>query len=177
MKKFYCNGKIVYMHNNHTAYSAKYLLEKLQLANRYDNVCQALGQDQDMLDSDALKFDEVAVEQEVCNCSGCPSDEVLDGVEEFFVDMLGDEDYDHYVLPNGKSAPYGLTGVEVAALKEDDTIYVVDLLFSEGIRKYQKIMLSADAQLVATDRDLVFSSRSKAVQAYNALFGDLYGTV
>lgn len=175
MKKFYCNGKIVYMHNDHTAYSAKYLLEKLQLANRYDNVCQALDQDQDMLDIPNPEFGEAMMEAEVCSCEACKDKQ--EDLEEFFIDMLGDEDYDHYVLPNGKSAPYGLTGVEVASLKEDDTIYVVDLLFSEGVRKYQKIMLSADAQLVATDRDLVFSSRSKAVQAYNALFGDLYGEV
>lgn len=190
MKKFYCNGKIVYMHNNHTAYSAKYLLEKLQLANRYDNVCQALDQDQDMLDSDALKFDEVAVEQEVRNCSGCPSDEVLDGVEEFFVDMLSNEDYDHYVLPNGKSAPYdhyvlpncksapyGLTGTELSEMKDTDMVYVVSLLQTCGFVSNTKGRFSADALLVAVDRDLIFATREKAVEAYNALFGDLYGTV
>jgi hypothetical protein len=171
MKKFYCNGKIVYLHNRHTEQSAKYLLTLLGVAGRCDNVCQALDKDQDLLECYALGIAEAAF-MHTCDEEYCTED-----LDRFLTDTPTEEGFDHYEVPNGKSAPYGLTGVEVAALKEDDTIYVVDLLFSEGVRKYQKIMLSADTQLVATDRDLVFSDRSKAVQAYNALFGDLYGTV
>ena len=170
MKKFYCNGKIVYMHNNHNSLSAKIVLKELGIASEFDNVCQALDQDQDMLEVSKLGTEEVAF---MSTCD--EAEESWEDLDKYF--EVAAEDPDCYLLANGKSAPFGLTGVELAALKEDDTIYVVDLLFSEGIRKYQKIMLSADAQLVATDRDLVFSDRSKAVQAYNALFGDLYGTV
>lgn len=177
MKKFYCNGKIVYMQNDHNCLSAKIILKELGIASEFDNVCQALDQDQDMLDSDALNFDEVAVEQEVCNCSGCPSDEVLDGVEEFFVDMLSNEDYDHYVLPNGKSAPYGLTGSELAAMKPSDMVYLVSLLKPCGFVDETKGSIKTDVLLAAVDRDLIFATREKAVEAYNALFGDLYGTV
>lgn len=170
MRKFYCNGSIVYLHNMHTEQTAKDLLVRLGSMASYEKVCEALKKDQDMLEVSKLGTEEVAF-----TYAYDEAEESWEDLDKYF--EVAAEDPDCYLLPNGKSAPFGLTGVELAALKEDDTIYVVDLLFSEGIRKYQKIMLSADAQLVATDRDLVFSDRSKAVQAYNALFGDLYGTV
>lgn len=180
MKKFYCNGKIVYMHNDHTLYSAKFLLEKQKLATRYDNVCQALEQDQDLLDVPGPGFSEVVMESEVCNCGFTEQDPVekaSDDLDKFFVDMLGDEDYDHYVLPNGKSAPYGLTGVELAAMKPEDTVYVLALSQVSGVIGLSKSMFDADNLLVLVDRDLIFATCEKAVEAYNALFGDLYGTV
>ena len=180
MKKFYCNGKIVYMHNDHTLYSAKFLLEKQKLATRYDNVCQALEQDQDLLDFPGPGFSEVVRESEVCNCGfpeQDPVEKALDDLDKFFIDMLGDEDYDHYVLPNGKSAPYGLTGVEVAALPAEATLYSVSLYRVGGVMELKKGQHKPDQLLIAVERDLIFATREKAVEAYNALFGDLYGTV
>ena len=180
MKKFYCNGKIVYMHNDHTLYSAKFLLERQKLATRYDNVCQALSQDQDMLDVPGPGFSEVVMESEVCNCGfpeQDPVEKASDDLDKFFVDMLGDEDYDHYVLPNGKSAPYGLTGVEVVALPDDTILYTVSLYEPGGVFELVKDLRSSKELLMAVERDLIFATREKAVQAYNALFGDLYGTV
>ena len=180
MKKFYCNGKIVYMHNDHTLYSAKFLLEKQKLATRYDNVCQALEQDQDLLDFPGPGFSEVVMESEVCNCGfreQDPVEKASDDLDKFFIDMLGDEDYDHYVLPNGKSAPYGLTGVEVAGLPAAVTLYSVSLYKASGVVELEKGLHISDELLIAVDRDLIFATREKAVEAYNALFGDLYGTV
>lgn len=180
MKKFYCNGKIVYMHITHNVVSAKVLLERLGIAGRHDNVCQALSQDQDMLAVPGPDFSEVVMESEVCNCGfpeQDPVEKALDDLDGFFVDMLGDEDYDHYVLPNGKSAPYGLTGVEVAALPPEAMLYSLSLYKVEGITEVKKVQYKSDQLLIAVDRDLVFATREKAVEAYNALFGDLYGTV
>lgn len=174
MKKFYCNGKIVYMHNNHNSLSAKVILKELGIASEFDNVCQALDQDQDMLEVCGPEFEEAAAELEV---PGYKFTEQEDDLDKFFVDMLGDEDYDYYVLPNGKSAPYGLTGVELSKMKDTDMVYVVSLLQPCGFVSNTKCRLSADALLVAVDRDLIFATREKAVEAYNALFGDLYGTV
>lgn len=180
MKKFYCNGKIVYMHITHNVISAKVLLERLGIAGRHDNVCQALSQDQDMLAVPGPDFSEVVMESEVCNCGfpeQDPVEKALDDLDGFFVDMLGDEDYDHYVLPNGKSAPYGLTGVELAAMRRDATVYIVSLLHPDSFVCDVKGHFTEDVLLVAVDRDLIFATREKAVQAYNALFGDLYGTI
>lgn len=180
MKKFYCNGKIVYMHNDHNSLSAKIILKELGIASEFDNVCQALDQDQDMLDVPGPGFSEVVRESEVCNCGfpeQDPVEKALDDLDKFFVDMLGDEDYDYYVLPNGKSAPYGLTGVEVAALPSETMLYSVSLYRVGGIMELKKGQHKPDQLLVAVDRDLIFATREKAVEAYNALFGDLYGTV
>lgn len=180
MKKFYCNGKIVYMHNDHNSLSAKVILKELGIASEFDNVCQALDQDQDMLDVPGPDFSEVVMESEVCNCGFPEQDPVeksLDDLDEFFVDMLGDEDYDHYVLPNGKSAPYGLTGVEVVAIPDDTILYTVSLYEPGGVFELEKDLRSSKELLMAVDRDLIFATREKAVEAYNALFGDLYGTV
>ena len=205
MKKFYCNGKIVYMNNGHTLYSAKFLLEKMQLATRYDNICQALEQDQDMLEVPGPGFTEVAMESEVCDCGFTdnesvekafkdldkffadmpnydfpeqgPVEKALDDLDKFFVDMFGDEDYDYYALPNGKSAPYGLTGTELAAMKPDDKVFLVSLSQVHGVLELRKAVLNPDHFLVLVERDLIFATREKAVEAYNALFGDLYGTV
>ena len=184
MKKFYCNGKIVYLSNEHNNLSAKLVLVQNRLAFEFDNVCQALDQDQDMLDSDALNFEEVAVEQEVCNCPDCKFEnerqavgEEWEELEDFFVDMLGDEDYDHYVLPNGKSAPYGLTGEELAAIPGDTKLYSVNLNIPGSILAAAKNFRNANHMLMEVERDLIFATREKAVEAYNALFGDLYGTV
>lgn len=175
MKKFYCNGKIVYMHNDHNSLSAKTILKELGIASEFDNVCQALDGDQDMLDIPNPEFDEALLEAEMCSCEACKDKQ--EDLEEFFVDMLGDEDYDHYVLPNGKSAPYGLTGSELAAMKPSDMVYLVSLLKPCGFVDETKGSIKTDALLAAVDRDLIFATREKAVEAYNALFGDLYGTV
>lgn len=177
MKKFYCNGKIVYMHNNHNSLSAKVILKELGIASEFDNVCQALDQDQDMLDIPGPEFDEAVMEAEVCDCSECKIEADLADLEEFFIDMLGDEDYDYYVLPNGKSAPYGLSGIELAAMRPDDTVYIVSLLNPVGFVCNVKGRFTEDVLLAAVDRDLIFATKEKALQAYNALFGDLYGTV
>lgn len=180
MKKFYCNGKIVYMHNDHNSLSAKIILKELGIASEFDNVCQALDEDQDMLDVPGPGFSEVVRESEVCNCGfpeQDPVEKALDDLDGFFVDMLGDEDYDHYVLPNGKSAPYGLTGVELATMRRDAAVYIVSLLHPGSFVCDVKGHFTEDVLLVAVDRDLIFATREKAVEAYNALFGDLYGTV
>lgn len=174
MKKFYCNGKIVYMHITHNVISAKILLEKLGIAGIHDNVCQALDQDQDMLDIPGPEFDEAMMEAEMCDCSECKSDEEL---TEFFVDMPGDEEPDHYALPNGRSAPYGLTGSELAAMPESAVLYTISMYSKDGVIAEEKRKRSMNAMFIALDRDLIFATREKAVEAYNALFGDLYGTV
>lgn len=177
MKKFYCNGKIVYMHITHNIISAKILLEKLGIAGVHDNVCQALDQDQDMLDIPGPEFDEAVMEAEVCDCSECKIEADMVDLEEFFIDMLGDEDYDHYVLPNGKSAPYGLTGTELAAMSLNDSIFLVSPLFSKGVSEIAIHQATTKTLLTAVDRDLVFANHEKATEAYNALFGDLYGEI
>lgn len=174
MKKFYCNGKIVYMHNDHNSLSAKVILKELGIASEFGNVFQAPDQLQDMLEVCGPEFEEAATEFEVCNCGFCEQETELD---KFFVDMLGDEDYDHYVLPNGKSAPYGLTGAELAEMGPEDTVYVLSLSQVSGTLGLSKSLFDADNLLVLVDRDLIFATREKAVEAYNALFGDLYGTV
>ena len=174
MKKFYCNSKIVYMHNNHNSLSAKVILKELGIASEFDNVCQALDEDQDMLEVCGPDFEEAATELEVPDYKFPEKDTELG---KFFVDMLGDEDYDHYALPNGKSAPYGLTGVELSEMKATDMVYVVSLLQPCGFLNNTKGRFSPDSLLVAVDRDLIFATREKAVEAYNALFGDLYGEI
>lgn len=181
MKKFYCNGKIVYMHNNHNSLSAKVTLKELGIASEFDNVCQALDQDQDMLEVPGPGFSEFVMESEVCNCGfpeQDPVEKASDDLDKFFIDMLGDEDYDYYyVLPNGKAAPYGLTGVEVAAMKSSEKVYFASPLYAKGVCEISKGDARTKSLLVAVDRDLIFATREKAVEAYNALFGDLYGTV
>ncbi len=180
MKKFYCNGKIVYMHNDHNSLSAKVILKELGIASEFGNVFQAPDQLQDMLEVPGPGFSEFVMESEVCNCGfpeQDPVEKASDDLDKFFIDMLGDEDYDHYVLPNGKSAPYGLTGVEVAALPPEAMLYSLSLYKVEGITEVKKVQYKSDQLLIAVDRDLVFATREKAVEAYNALFGDLYGTV
>ena len=172
MKKFYCNGKIVYMHITHNEISAKILLEKLGIVGGCDNVCQALAKDQDMLWVAGPLSDEALVEAE-----NSESEIDIEELEEFFTDTPTDEDFDHYELPNGKSAPYGLTGVEVAAMKSEDTVYFVSPLYASGVCGIPKGDSRRNSLLVAVDRDLIFSSREKAVEAYNALFGDLYGEI
>lgn len=165
MKKFYCNGKIVYMHNNHNSLSAKVILKELGIASEFDNVCQALDPDQDMLEVCGPGFSEVVRESEVCNCGFPEQDPVEKALD------------DHYVLPNGKSAPYGLTGVEVAALPDDAILYTVSLYEPGGVFELEKDLRSSKELLMTVERDLIFATREKAVEAYNALFGDLYGTV
>ena len=171
MKKFYCNGKIVYLHNIHTEQSAKNLLALLGVAWRYDNVCQALDKDQDLLDFCEIGPEEAAF-MHTCDEEGCTED-----LDRFLTDVLGDEDYDYYALPNGRSAPYGLTGVELAAMRSDAAVYIVSLLHPGSFVCDVKGHFTEDVLLVAVDRDLIFATREKAVEAYNALFGDLYGTV
>lgn len=173
MKKFYCNGKVLGMHNDHNSLSAKVILKELGIASEFGNVFQAPDQLQDMLGVCDPDFEE-AIELEVPDYKFCEQEAELG---KFFVDMLGDEDYDHYVLPNGKSAPYGLTGVEVAALPPEAMLYSLSLYKVEGITEVKKAQYKSDQLLIAVDRDLVFATREKAVEAYNALFGDLYGTV
>ena len=174
MKKFYCNGKIVYMHNDHNSLSAKVILKELGIASEFGNVFQAPDQLQDMLEVCGPEFEEAATELEVPDYKFSEQEAELG---EFFVDMLGDEDYDYYVLPNGKSAPYGLTGVELAAMRRDAAVYIVSLLHPGSFVCDVKGHFTEDVLLVAVDRDLIFATREKAVEAYNALFGDLYGTV
>ena len=171
MKKFYCNGKIVYLNNKHSALTAKILLREVGLAGSFDHVCQALDVDQDMLEV-PLDFLGVAseVENQVTDKEGVAVPDFIFGMEE-------DADPDCYVLPNGKSAPYGLTGVEVAALPHDAVLYTVSLYEPGGVFELEKDLRSSKELLMAVDRDLVFATREKAVEAYNALFGDLYGTI
>ena len=162
MKKFYCNGKIVYMHNSHNSLSAKCVLNDIGISNEYNNVCQALDQDQDMLDVEGPNFDEAAVELD----SGWKA-----------LDTDFDLPEDCYTLPNGKSAPYGLSGYEIAAMKDTDMVYVVSLLQACGFVPFSKGQITTDSLLLAVDRDLIFATREKAVEAYNALFGDIYGEI
>ena len=179
MKKFYCIGKIVYLHNNHSSLTAKILLRDVGIAGEFDKVCQALEQDQDMLDF-CIDFLDVAIESEAPDCGFTGNESVekaIDDLDEFFVDMFGDEDYDYYALPNGRSAPYGLTGVEVAAMKSSEKVYFASPLYANGVCEISKGDARTKSLLVAVDRDLIFATREKAVEAYNALFGDLYGTV
>lgn len=181
VKKFYVNDKVVYLHVTHNVLSAQVLLRKLGVIGSFEIVRQAPDEDQDMLDVPGPSFDEVVVESEGCNCVACHLEEskqqTQETLQEFFVDMLGDEDYDYYTLPNGKSAPYGLSGGELAAMQDTEVIYTVSLLQPFGYVSNEKGRFSADMLLVAVERDLVFATREKAVQAYNALFGDLYGEV
>lgn len=165
MKKFYINGKPVYMNNSHNLLSAKITLLRLSLVTPFDTVTEAPMSEQDQLSAPGPMCDEAAVESTVSK------------VEEFFADMLEDEDYDYYVLPNGKSAPYGLSGTELSAMRDTDVVYIVSLLQPCGFVAEAKGRLAVDSLLAAVDRDLIFASREKAVQAYNALFGDLYGEV
>lgn len=171
MKKFYCNGKIVYLHNIHTEQSAKNLLALLGVAWRYDNVCQALDKDQDLLECYELGIAEAAF-MHTCDEEYCTED-----LDRFLTDTPTEEDFDHYEVPNGKSAPYGLTGVELSELKATDMVYVVSLLQPCGFLNNTKGRFSPDSLLVAVDRDLIFATREKAVEAYNALFGDLFGEI
>ena len=116
MKKFYCNGKIVYLHNMHTEQSAKNLLALLGIAGRDDNVCQALDKDQDLLDCCEIGPEEAAF-MHTCYEEDCTED-----LDRFLTDTPTDLPFDHYALPNGKSAPYGLTGIEVAEMSPKETV-------------------------------------------------------
>lgn len=171
MKKFYCNGKIVYLHNIHTEQSAKNLLALLVIAGRDDNVCQALDKDQDLLDCCEIGPEEAAF------MHTCDEESYDENLDRFLTDTPTDEDCDHYILPSGKSAPYGLTGVEVAEMSPKETVFLVSTLYAVGVVDLPLYDVPTKMQLVAVDRDLIFSSREKAVEAYNALFGDLYGTI
>lgn len=156
MKKFYCNGKIVYLNNEHDERSAAILLRDLSLAKPFDKFCEALLKDQDMLGVAGPSVHEVVV-----------LDISEDSVEE----------PNNYVLPNGKSAPFGLTGEELAAIPENIKVYSISLSLPGNISEAPKVRRQPNQMLVEVDRDLIFATREKAVEAYNALFGDLYGEI
>lgn len=181
VKKFYVNDKVVYLHVTHNVLSAQVLLRKLGVIGSFDSVRQAPDEDQDMLDVPGPAFDEVVVESEGCNCVACHLEEseqqAQETLQEFFVDMLSDEDYDYYTLPNGKSAPYGMTGEELASTHETTVLYSVNLNIPGNILEAPKNRRNSNHMFVEVERDLIFATREKAVQAYNALFGDLYGEV
>ena len=171
MKKFYCNGKIVYLNNIHTELTAKAVLRGVGFCAPHERVCQALDKDQDLLSVAGPGV------TEVFRASEDFEDPTNVESEDFLSDMLSDEDYDHYALPNGKSAPYGLTGSELAAMKPEDTVFVLSLSQVSGVAALAKSAFGSDNLLVAVDRDLIFATREKAVEAYNALFGDIYGEI
>lgn len=168
MKKFYCNGKILYLHNNHSSLTAKILLRDVGVAGEHDNVCQALESEQDMLDF-CIDFLDVAVKV------ADPTGKEPEDLDKYF--EVASDDPDCYLLPNGKSAPFGLTGTELAAMESDEKVFVVSLSQVYGVLELRKAVLNPEHSLVLVDRDLIFATREKAVQAYNALFGDLYGEI
>lgn len=169
MKKLIINGNTeVLVHNNHNMLSALTLLKTLGLLKAGEPV--AFSEDPEFDEVDLISENEVAILVEefdegiTCECS---------------IDMESDAD-DYYTLPNGKSAPFGLSGEELARLDDKTILAIVDVNKPYGYVAMEKgvmLQVHADALLTSLDRDLVFTSPYRAMEAYNALFGDLFGEV
>lgn len=151
----------------HDADSAANLLYTRGLMDLYDTVSEATSQ---VFEGCFLALDEAAVEAQ-------EPQETWHG----FFDMLeDDEPSERYTLPNGESAPYGLTAEEVSRLPKETQLFIVSASSPKGFvsgAKTTLLLYEADYLLSAISRNLVFAKKEEAVDAFNAMFGNLFGKV
>jgi hypothetical protein len=162
----------VYLSNSHDAISAATILAGAGYLDAFyaPSVTEAPMSQQDMLSLKNLSYYDIAYE--------CREETPFGMVEPCEKELSAEESFqDCYVLPNGNSAHFGLTGTEIAEMPPTALLYTVSLCNPLGFVAHEKQNFCMNELLTAVDRDIVFATEDKAKQAYNAMFGSLFGAV